>query len=143
MSTVAFDTLEFTETLKAAGVPDAQARAEVKAIGMALSQVINNQVATKDDIHGLKEEIIKLDNKIDTAIKELDNKIDTATKGLDNKIDTAIKELDNKIDTATKGLDNKIDSVDTRLTAKIDLLKWMLGFNLGFTMIMFWKLFNL
>ena len=61
MSNIAFDALEFTETLKAAGAPDEQARAQVKTIGTVLSQVINKQVATKGDTHKIKQEISKLD----------------------------------------------------------------------------------
>jgi len=106
MSNVAFDTLAFTETLKAAGV---------------------------SDIHGLKEEIIKLDTRVDA----LDARIDTVARELDAKIDTATRELDArlsaKISDVETGLSAKIDDVDARLSAKINLVHWMMGFNLVLT----------
>jgi hypothetical protein len=36
MSTITFDTMAFVETLTAAGVPEAQAKAEAKAVTIAL-----------------------------------------------------------------------------------------------------------
>ncbi len=57
MSQVAFDTLKFTETLKQAGVPEQQAKAEAIAIQGAFSEALNTQVATKADIQKLKDEI--------------------------------------------------------------------------------------
>lgn len=54
MSAVAFDTLEFVETLKRAGFPENQARAQSEA----LKKVISTEIATKRDIAemGLKVE---------------------------------------------------------------------------------------
>jgi len=54
MSTVTFDTLEFVETLKQAGIPENQARAQSEA----LKKVLHTEVATKHDITemGLKIE---------------------------------------------------------------------------------------
>ena len=46
MSTIMFDTLKFANTLKAAGVPPAQAEAEAEAEAVALSEVL--EVNLKD-----------------------------------------------------------------------------------------------
>ncbi len=51
MSTITFDSLEFVETLTKAGVPEAQAKAEAKAIGNAFKQITESkELATKQDI---------------------------------------------------------------------------------------------
>lgn len=51
MSTITFDSLEFVETLTKAGVPEAQAKAEAKAIGNAFKQITDSkELATKQDI---------------------------------------------------------------------------------------------
>ncbi|MBK6999099.1 MAG: DUF1640 domain-containing protein [Rhodoferax sp.] len=51
MSTVTFDTLKFSNTLKAAGVPDKQAEAQAAAVALAIGEV---DVATKRDIADLR-----------------------------------------------------------------------------------------
>lgn len=58
MSTLVFDTLQYANKLKAAGVPDKQA--EVQAEAMA--EIIEERLATKKD---LKELEINLSNKIE------------------------------------------------------------------------------
>ncbi len=50
MTTITFDTLKFANTLKAAGVPPAQAEAEATAISEIL-EVNLKDLVTKDDMH--------------------------------------------------------------------------------------------
>ena len=52
--TATFDTLEYVETLKAAGVPEEQAKAHVKA----LSNVAGNTLTTKADLQELEYRLI-------------------------------------------------------------------------------------
>lgn len=63
---VQFDTLRYVETLKAAGVGDAQAKAEAEALATALGESTSGLVATKDDIAAVKLEMadIKSDLKL-------------------------------------------------------------------------------
>lgn len=61
MSTVTFDTLKFVETLKNAGVPDNQARAQAEA----MKDVLNSEVATKHDLE-------KTELKIEARLTRLD-----------------------------------------------------------------------
>jgi ABC-type transporter MlaC component len=54
-TTLPFDTLEYMEELKNAGVDQKQAQAMTKATQHAFSQMLeNNQVATKEDIQELR-----------------------------------------------------------------------------------------
>lgn len=56
MSSIAFDSLEFVETLTKAGVPEAQAKAEAKAINSAFKQLAESKdLATKQDLAVLEE----------------------------------------------------------------------------------------
>lgn len=56
MSSIAFDSLEFVETLTKAGVPEAQAKAEAKAINSAFKQLSESKdLATKQDLAVLEE----------------------------------------------------------------------------------------
>ena len=50
MATITFDTLKFVEKLKAAGVPEAQAKAEAEALQGVFAETLETQLATKTDI---------------------------------------------------------------------------------------------
>lgn len=57
MSTITFDTLKFVDTLKEAGISEAQAKAQAKAIGDAIESATSLSLATKSDIQELKSDI--------------------------------------------------------------------------------------
>ena len=59
MTTVTFDTLKFVERLKAAGVPEAQAKAMAEAQQDALSESVATQLATRIDLAELRLDVIK------------------------------------------------------------------------------------
>ena len=56
MTTITFDTLKFSDSLKAAGVPDKQAEAEARALAEAFSSS-SADVATKSDVREVRTEI--------------------------------------------------------------------------------------
>ena len=58
MATVTFDMLKFVERLKAAGVPEAQAKTEAEALALALSEAMESQLATKIDINWIERELL-------------------------------------------------------------------------------------
>jgi len=60
MTTITFDTLKFVEKLKAAGVPDAHAKAEAEALAAAFSEAMDSQLATRTDIHRVERELLVL-----------------------------------------------------------------------------------
>jgi len=57
MVTVTFDTLKFVEKLRAAGVPEAQAKVQAEVLVFALDEVMDQQLATKVDITRLEREL--------------------------------------------------------------------------------------
>ncbi len=65
MTAITFDTLKFVEKLKAAGVPEAHAKAEAEALVEALGAA---EVATKRDIE-------KLEAGISTRFERLDGEL--------------------------------------------------------------------
>ncbi len=137
MAHATFDTLQFTETLKAAGIPEHQARAEVQAISLAFSQVIEKQVATKTDISAVKEElkedISAVREELYTVKEELKEDISAVKEELKEDVH-AVKEdihrLDGKIDSLDTELIGKIDANDAKVSGKINLLSWMVGISL-------------
>jgi len=52
-----FDTLEFAEHLKEAGVPEKQAKAIVEVQKRAFSEVLDSSLATKTDLMTVKSEL--------------------------------------------------------------------------------------
>lgn len=72
MSTITFDRLAYLETLKAAGIPEAQARAHA----VALDEALKDTIATKSDVNGLEKslradmEILKRDLTIRMGIMQ-------------------------------------------------------------------------
>lgn len=72
MSVITFDTLKYTKTLIEAGVPQRQAEGQAEA----LAQVIDDQLATKQDLkelennlrHDMKDLEIRLVTRVGTLI---------------------------------------------------------------------------
>jgi hypothetical protein len=58
--TATFDTLEYVETLKAAGVPEDQAKAHAKA----MTNIADNTLATKQDIQSLRMDMKLLESRM-------------------------------------------------------------------------------
>jgi DNA-binding transcriptional MerR regulator len=69
MSHVAFDTLKFVERLKAAGLPEAQAKAISDAQRDVFNEALDNSLATKLDIAKLEERMVRLEAKFDGETK--------------------------------------------------------------------------
>lgn len=65
MSTLTFDTLKYTERLRAAGVSEQQAKAEAEALRDVLSEALDLSLATKADTVKIETAIAKLDAKVD------------------------------------------------------------------------------
>ena len=62
-----FDKLRFIDRLTHAGVAEEQARAHAEAMEEALREA----VATKSDIAAVRSDIIKLEHKIDLAVRDM------------------------------------------------------------------------
>lgn len=60
MSAVTFDTLKFTDKLKAAGISESQARAEAEAFRDVFIETLETPLATKSNIQDLIHRIDKL-----------------------------------------------------------------------------------
>jgi hypothetical protein len=56
MTTITFDTLKYVERLRAAGVPDAQAKAEAEALAEVLASG-GQDLATKGDLRDLERRL--------------------------------------------------------------------------------------
>jgi len=66
-----FDPLKFSKRLINVGMPPAQAEELAEAQKESLEESMNSRIASKEDIGRLKEDIIRLDKKIDDSNNEL------------------------------------------------------------------------
>jgi hypothetical protein len=64
MTTITFDTLRYTERLRAAGVPEQQAKAEAEALRDVLSESLDSTLATKSDMRDVRDDVAKLDKEL-------------------------------------------------------------------------------
>lgn len=72
--TVAFDTLKYAETLKAAGVPDPQAKAQAQALAEALKEG-TAPLATQQDILLVKQDVLLVKQDIAGLRQEMNARL--------------------------------------------------------------------
>jgi hypothetical protein len=75
MASVTFDTLKFVEKLKAAGVPEAQAKAEAEALQGVFAEALDTQLATKADIVRLERRMDGVEGKMEARFERIDGKL--------------------------------------------------------------------
>ena len=65
MSAVTFDTLKFVERLEKAGASRELASALVEVQKESLAEVMDSTLSTKDDIRSVRDDLVKMDRRID------------------------------------------------------------------------------
>lgn len=75
MASITFDTLKFVEKLKAAGVPEAQAKAEAEALQGVFAETMDAQLATKADVVRLERRMDGIEAKIEARFERIDGKL--------------------------------------------------------------------
>ena len=121
-SALVFDTLQYANKLKAAGVSEKQAEIQAET----LAEIVDNNLITKQDIKELELKTEQTRTDLQRDIKGLDLKIEQVKtdlqkdiKGLDLKIEQVKTDLQRDI----KGLDLKIEQVKASLQSKIEQFK--------------------
>ncbi|MDD5267643.1 MAG: DUF1640 domain-containing protein [Methylococcales bacterium] len=74
MATITFDTLKFANKLKSAGVVSEHAEAEAEALA-ELFEINLKEVASKEDIKLLKDDIKHLEERIDGKFIQLEQRM--------------------------------------------------------------------
>lgn len=75
MAIITFDTLKFVERLKAAGIPEGQAKAEAEALQGVFAEALDSQLATKADILRLERRMDGFDAKLDRSEAKLSGEL--------------------------------------------------------------------
>jgi hypothetical protein len=68
---IVFDTLEYASRLKGAGFTDQQAEAQVQA----LAAIVNDNLATKQDVVLVKQDILALRQELKHDLRELEHRL--------------------------------------------------------------------
>ncbi len=71
MAAITFDTMKFVDTLKAAGVPEEQAKAEAKAVNEAIASAVDMSLATKSDISAISMAVRESAIKTEAEFKNI------------------------------------------------------------------------
>jgi len=135
MASVHFDTLKFVEQLKAASVPEAQAKVMAEALASALS---TSDVATVRDLERLEQEMNlrfeKVDNRIDRLeshmqirFEQLERKMDQRFLEQDAKMDQRFLEQDAKMEQRFLEQEAKYEKRFATIEAQLRLHNWMLS----------------
>lgn len=66
MASLTFDTLKFADTLKAAGVPPAQAEAQARAVSAVISDV---DVASRRDVADVRSDMAAMEARLNARIE--------------------------------------------------------------------------
>ena len=77
MSAITFDTLKYVERLKAAGVPEPQAKAEAEALRDVLSESLDTTLATRGDFAALEKSVHSDIERIDRKLIEFEGEFKT------------------------------------------------------------------
>ena len=115
MTDTAFDTLEATRRLEAAGIRAEQADAFVKVVNQSASQTVAVE-RFEAAAERFDAAVAGLHSRIDSVHAELSARIDSVHSELSSRIDSLHSELSSRIDS----LHNKFDSGQAELLARID-----------------------
>ncbi len=125
MPMAAFDTMSVAKRLQDDfEMPQKQA----EGVALVLHENFVGNVATKEDVKGLKDDTKALKNDVKALkndVKALDKKIDISVKALNDKIDISVKALNDKIDTSVKALNDKIVEVKNDMIEVKSDLRWI------------------
>ncbi|MEO5350710.1 MAG: CCDC90 family protein [Magnetococcus sp. YQC-3] len=108
-TTITFDTLEYTEQLKAAGVPEEQAKGHAKALALVIKQfdARADEQATKHDK--------QVDERLDSLAEKSEKQVRSRLDGLATK-----QEMDYRLAALEANLRKDIE------TAKVETIKWVI-----------------
>ena len=164
---VAFDTLKFVRNLTQAGLPEAQAEVFANAHRDAFRDALDSNLATKMDIAELRSEMAEFRESTTAQIAE--SKESTTAQIAESKESTTAQIAESKESTTAQIAElrsemvefkasmrqefaefkefimaeiNQLKRRDDHLQAQISHLKWIMIFNLGFTVTIMWKVFS-
>ena len=157
---VAFDTLKFVRNLTQAGLPEAQAEVFANAHRDAFKDALDSHLATKGDIAELKEsttaQIAEFKESTTAQIAEFKESTTAQITEFKESTNAQIAELHSEMAEFKASMRrefaefkefimaeiSQLKRRDDHLQGQISHLKWIMIFNLGFTVTIMWKVFS-
>ena len=142
---VAFDTLKFVRNLTRAGLPEAQAEVFANAHRDAFKDALDSHLATKTDIAELRSEMAEFRESTTAQIAEFKESTTAQIAEFKESTTAQIAELRSEMVKFKEFIMAEISQLkrrDDHLQAQISHLKWIMIFNLGFTVTIMWKVFS-
>ena len=153
---VAFDTLKFVRNLTRAGLPEAQAEVFANAHRDAFKDALDSHLVTKGDIAEFKEsttaQIAEFKESTTAQIAALRSEMAEFKESTNAQIAELRSEMAEFKASIRREFAEFKDSImteinqlkrrDDHLQAQISHLKWIMIFNLGFTVTIMWKVFS-
>jgi len=129
MTTVAFDTLEFVETLEKAGIAREQASGIASAVRTAQETALTafGKTAQAASTRAMEE----LDSKTATALLKLEHRLDSQIALVRKDIDTQVALVRKDIDTQVALVRKDMNSMESRLNTRVDVLQKDLTIKMG------------
>lgn len=107
--------LRYVKLLEGTGIAREQAEAHVQI----MSELLEENLATKQDIKNLETKLDISVARLDTSIERLEHKLDTSIERLDHKLNTSIENLDHRLNTSVGQLEHKMIQLEYRLIIKL------------------------
>ena len=142
---VAFDTLKFVRNLTRAGLPEAQAEVFANAHRDAFKDALDSHLATKGDIAELRSEMAEFRESTTAQIAEFKESTNRQIAEFKESTTAQIAELRSEMVEFKEFIMAEINQLkrrDDHLQGQISHLKWIMIFNLGFTVTIMWKVFS-
>ena len=142
---VAFDTLKFVRNLTQAGLPEAQAEIFANAHRDAFKEALDSNLATKADIAELRSEMAEFRESTTAQIAEFKESTNAQIAELRSEMAEFKASMRREFAEFKEFIMAEINQLkrrDDHLQAQISHLKWIMIFNLGFTVTIMWKVFS-
>lgn len=105
MSNLAFDTHQFVRDLTKANMPEEQA----EVLARHYANLLNDRIATKEDIGLLRSEIKLNEDRLDARITSLEERLDARITSLEERIDARIASLQGRFNARITSLEERFD----------------------------------
>ncbi len=121
MAATTFDTLTYAKLLQEAGFTAQQAEAQAEA----LRAVVDQNLATKQDIELLRRDLKEMENQTEVRLKEMESRTEVRLKEMESRTEVRLKELDAKIELVRHEIElvrRETKETETRSDHKFELV---------------------
>ncbi len=126
MGMVAFDTLKLYERLRAAGVPDEQAKAQAEAFAEALGEMMAERLATRQDLKDLRAGIDERLQALQAELRLIHERLEqTPTRA---EMEKRFGQVEQRFGSLHAEMEKRFGSLQAEMERRFaEQLKWLAG----------------